>query len=118
MKRVLILLTALTLAVAACSSDDGGSDTTAAGSGGGGEERVEIADLAFSPDTLTVPVGTTVTWENSDSLPHTSTSDDEVWDSGTLEPGGEFSFTFEEAGTFSYFCKIHPSMNGSVVVEG
>jgi plastocyanin len=117
MKRVLILLTALTLAVAACSSDDGGSDTTAAGSGGG-EGSVEIADLAFSPDTLTVAVGTTVTWENSDSLPHTSTSDDEVWDSGTLESGGEFSFTFEEAGTFSYFCEIHPSMNGSVVVEG
>ena len=117
MKRVLILLTALTLAVAACGSDDGGSDTTAAGSGGG-EDSVDIADLAFSPDTLTVPVGTTVTWENSDSLPHTSTSEDEVWDSGTLESGGEFSFTFEEAGTFSYFCEIHPSMNGSVVVEG
>lgn len=117
MKRVLILLTALTLAVAACSSDDDGSDTTAAGSGGG-EGSVDIADLAFSPDTLTVAVGTTVTWENSDSLAHTSTSDDEVWDSGTLEGGGEFSFTFEEVGTFSYFCKIHPSMNGSVVVEG
>jgi len=117
MKRVLILLTALTLAVAACGSDEGGSDTTAAGSGGG-EESVDIADLAFSPATLTVPAGTTVTWENSDSLPHTSTSEDEVWDSGTLESGGEFSFTFEEAGTFSYFCEIHPSMNGSVVVEG
>ena len=117
MKRVLILLTALTLALAACGSDDGGSDTTAA-EAGGGEDGVDIADLAFSPATLTVPVGTTVTWENSDSLPHTSTSDDEVWDSGTLESGGEFSFTFEEAGTFSYFCEIHPSMNGSVVVEG
>jgi plastocyanin len=117
MKRVLILLTALTLAVAACSSDDGGSDTSAAGLGGG-EGSVDIADLAFSPDILTVAVGTTVTWENSDGLPHTSTSDDEVWDSGTLESGGEFSFTFEEAGTFGYFCEIHPSMNGSVVVEG
>jgi plastocyanin len=118
MKRVLILLTTLTLAVAACSSDDGGSGTTAAGPGGGGEDRVEIAEFAFSPDTLNVPVGTTVIWENSDSGAHTSTSEDEVWDSGTLESGGEFSFTFEEAGTFSYFCKIHPSMNGSVVVEG
>lgn len=118
MKRVLIALTALTLAVAACSSDNGGSDTTAAGSGGGAEDSVEIADLAFNPDTLTVAVGTTVTWENGDSLPHTSTSDDELWDSGTLESGDEFSFTFEEAGTFSYFCEIHPSMNGSIVVEG
>jgi plastocyanin len=118
MKRVLVLLTALTLAVTACSSDDGGSDTTAAGSGGGGEETVEIADLAFSPDTLTVAVGTTVTWENSDSLPHTSTSEDEVWTSGTLGSGDEFSVNFEQAGTFSYFCEIHPSMIGSVVVEG
>ncbi|HEX6146271.1 MAG TPA: cupredoxin family copper-binding protein [Acidimicrobiia bacterium] len=117
MKRVLILVTAMTVVLAACSSDDGGSDTTAAGSGGG-EDRVEIADLAFSPETLTVAVGTTVTWENSDSLAHTSTSEDEVWDSGRLDSGGEFSFTFEEAGTFSYFCEIHPSMNGSIVVEG
>jgi plastocyanin len=121
-KRVLILATALVLAVAACSSDDGGSATTAGGgsatTAGGGEERVEIADLAFNPDTLTVPVGSTVTWENTDSLAHTSNSDDEVWDSGTLDSGDEFSFTFDEAGTFTYFCEIHPSMTGSIVVEG
>ena len=118
MKRALVLLTALTLALAACGSDEGGSDTTVGGGGGGGEERVEMVEFAFSPATLTVPVGTTVTWENGDSVGHTATSDDEVWDSDTVAPGDEFSFTLDEAGTFSYFCKIHPSMTGSIVVEG
>jgi plastocyanin len=125
-----MLATALVLAVAACSSDDGGSATTAGGgsattagggsatTAGGGEERVEIVDRAFDPDTLTVPVGSTVTWENGDSISHTSTSDDGVWDSGTLDEGGEFSFTFDEAGTFTYFCEIHTSMTGTIVVEG
>jgi plastocyanin len=116
MKRVLILMTGLALGLAACGSDDGGTDTT--GGGGGAEERVEIVGLAFSPETLTVPAGTTVTWVNSDSVSHTATSDDDVWDSDTLASDGEFSFTLDEAGTFSYFCKIHPSMTGSIVVEG
>ena len=117
MKRVLILMAGLALALAACGSDDGGSATTAEG-GGGAEERVEMVDSAFSPATLTVPVGTTVTWENGDSVGHTATSDDEIWDSDTVASGSEFSFTLDEAGTFSYFCKIHPSMTGSIVVEG
>jgi len=116
MKRVLILMTGLALSLAACGSDDGATDTT--GGGGGAEERVEIVGLAFSPETLTVPAGTTVTWVNSDSMSHTATSDDDVWDSGTLASDAEFSFTLDEAGTFSYFCKIHPSMTGSIVVQG
>ena len=116
MKRALVLVTALFLALAACGSDEGGSDTTTGG--GGGEERVEIVDFAFSPATLTVPVGATVTWDNVDIVGHTATSDDEVWDSDTVASGDEFSFTLDEAGTFSYFCKIHPAMTGSIVVEG
>jgi plastocyanin len=51
------------------------------------------------------------------SLPHTATSDDEVFDSGSLTEGGEFSFTFDEAGTFAYFCEVHPTMRGTIVVE-
>jgi plastocyanin len=116
MKRVLILITGLALGVAACGSDDGGSVTTVGG--GGAEERVEIVEFAFSPETLTVPAGTTVIWENSDSVSHTTTSEDEAWDSDSLASGDEFSFTLDEAGTFSYFCQIHPSMTGSIVVEG
>ncbi len=79
---------------------------------------VEAADgLVFQPATVTINVGDTVTWRNTDDVPHTSTSEDEVWDSGSLAPGEEFSFTFEEAGTFPYFCEFHPGMEGTVVVQ-
>lgn len=117
MRRVFFLAIALTSMLAACSGESG--DTTGATDGAGGEEqRVEIADLAFNPETLTVAAGSTVTWVNADpDLPHTSTSDDELWDSGTLNEGGEFSFTFDEPGTFAYFCEVHPTMRGSIVVE-
>jgi plastocyanin len=114
MKRVLLLAAALTMLLAACSGDS--SDTTE--SAGGEEQRIEIADMAFDPETLTVPVGTTVTWVSADpSLPHTATSEDEIWFSGTLNEGDEFPFTFDEAGTFAYFCEVHPSMTGTIVVE-
>jgi plastocyanin len=66
---------------------------------------------------LTVSLGTTVTWVNSDSVPHTSTADNGAWNSGTLQAGGQFSVTFQSAGTLSYFCTIHPGMVGSVIVQ-
>ena len=79
---------------------------------------VEAADgNVFEPATITITVGDTVTWRNTDDVPHTSTSEDEVWDSGTLAAGEEFSFTFEEAGTYPYFCEFHPGMEGTVVVQ-
>ena len=114
MKRVLVLGLVLALLLAACS----GESTDSTESAGGEEQRVEIADQAFDPDTLTVAVGTTVTWVSADpNLPHTSNSEDEVWFSGTLNEGDDFSYTFEEAGTFAYFCEVHPSMTGTIVVE-
>ena len=79
---------------------------------------VEAADgNVFEPATITINVGDTVTWRNTDDIPHTSTSEDEVWDSGALGAGEEFSFTFEEAGTYGYFCEFHPGMEGTVVVQ-
>ncbi|MGH2542617.1 MAG: cytochrome P460 family protein [Ardenticatenaceae bacterium] len=71
--------------------------------------EVLIDSMSFSPRTLTVKVGTTVTWTNHDVVPHTTTSNDGVWDSGALQPGDEFSFTFNEPGTFNYFCSMHPA---------
>ena len=113
MKR-LVLGVILASLLAACSGES--TDTTE--SAGGEEQRIEIADLAFDPETVTVAAGTTVTWVSADpNLPHTSNSEDEVWFSGTLNEGDEFSFTFEEPGTFAYFCEVHPSMTGSIVVE-
>lgn len=77
---------------------------------------ISIQNYAFQPATLSVPVGTTVTWTNNDMVAHTSTSDTRVWDSGTVAPGQSFSYTFSQAGTFPYHCMIHPFMRGTVVV--
>src|SRR5438128_1366690 len=66
--------------------------------------------FAFSPTSLTVAVGTTVTWRNTTGAPHTVTSDDGSTFNGMLSTGGTFSFTFTKAGTFAYHCNIHPYM--------
>jgi alcohol dehydrogenase (cytochrome c) len=79
-------------------------------------EVVEIKDFSFQPDTITVPVGTTVTWINHDSASHTISSDDGKFDSGTIKNGGEFTFTFSQPGTYSYHCNIHSSMKGVIAV--
>jgi plastocyanin len=79
---------------------------------------VVIANLAFDPSAIIVPTGTTVAWTNDDSVPHTVTSTDGVFDSGILDPGGSFSFTFNEPGSFDYVCQLHPQMQGSVIAEG
>jgi plastocyanin len=78
---------------------------------------VTIKDFAYSPATLTISVGTTVVWENQDSVPHTVTSDTGLFDSGTLSNGGTFSFTFTSPGTFNYGCTIHPYMHGTIIVQ-
>jgi plastocyanin len=76
-----------------------------------------LGSRAYTPDELNVPIGTSVTWMNTDSIAHTSTSDAAGWDSGVVGPGGAFSFTFQTAGTFQYHCAIHPGMIGTVVVH-
>ena len=73
-----------------------------------------MTTTAFSPNPLNISVGTTVTWVNSDSTTHTSTADGGAWNSPAMTPGGQFSFTFPSAGTFSYHCSIHPGMVGTV----
>jgi len=76
-----------------------------------------LGNQAFAPDDLNVTVGTTVTWKNTDSVAHTSTSDAAGWDSGIVNPGGQFSTAFSTAGTYHYHCAIHPGMIGTVVVR-
>ena len=76
-----------------------------------------LGNRAFTPDDLDVAAGTTVTWTNTDSVAHTSTSDATGWDSGTVAPGGRFSFAFQTPGTYRYHCAIHPGMIGTVVVR-
>lgn len=76
---------------------------------------VTIANFAFNPNTLTVKVGTKVTWINQDSVPHRIKSD--TFNSADLNQDDKFEFTFNNQGSFDYICGIHPSMTGKIVVE-
>src|ERR1700688_970083 len=78
---------------------------------------VKIDNFVFGPQTLTVPVGATVTWTNSDDIPHTSVSTEGVFKSKVLDTDENFSYTFTKAGTYPYYCTIHPKMTGKVVVQ-
>ena len=81
--------------------------------------EVKVDNFSFGPITLTVPVGTTVTWTNRDDIPHTivSTDDPKVFKSKVLDTDEKFSFAFSKAGTYPYFCSIHPKMTGTVIVQ-
>lgn len=72
---------------------------------------------AFGANPLTVPVGTTLTWQNEDNTAHTSTANTNTWNSGNIAPGASFSVTFTQAGSFPYHCTVHPNMVGMVVVQ-
>ncbi len=79
--------------------------------------QVNIFNYKFDPETLTVPVGTTVTWTNKDEIPHTVASTDKSFkDSPGLDTGDSYSYKFTQAGTYSYYCTLHPFMKGKVVV--
>jgi plastocyanin len=110
-KRTLSLcLTAAAFGLAAC----GGSDDEPAAAKASGGTAVAVADNTFSPASLKVAVGDTVTFENEGQIAHTVTGDD--FDSGSLAPGATFTFEATEAGTFSYVCTFHPGMQGSIEV--
>jgi plastocyanin len=79
--------------------------------------EVKIDNFSFGPAALTVPVGTTVTWTNRDDIPHTVVSTDGVFKSKVLDTDEKFTYTFSKAGTFPYFCSIHPKMTGKVIVQ-
>ena len=72
---------------------------------------------AFNPPSITVSQGTTITWTNKKNEKHTVTSDDGLLDSGDLDKGKKFSYTFSTAGTFRYHCMHHSAMRGTVIVQ-
>ena len=79
---------------------------------------VSIDNFAYSPAMITINVGDTVTWTNNQvGVAHTVTAKNGTWDSGVVMPGDTFSFTFTKAGTYQYFCDIHPFMHGQVKVR-
>jgi plastocyanin len=79
--------------------------------------EVKIDNFTFGPQTITVPAGTTVTWTNKDDIPHTSVSTEGVFKSKVLDTDEKFSYTFTKAGTYPYYCTIHPKMTGQIVVK-
>jgi len=115
-RMVLDSLVALALVVAASAPAALSSAPVAAVSA---PDHVEasIDNFSFDPATLEVRAGTTVTWTNEDDIPHTVVSNDKVFASPVLDTGGKFSYTFQKAGTFGYYCSIHPKMTGKVIVK-
>ena len=80
---------------------------------------VVMGSGSFSPASITVSRGTTVTWRNADGVVHTSTSDGTAWDTGDVQAGGSKTTTFNTAGTFSYHCTYHRAMGmvGTIIVQ-
>jgi plastocyanin len=78
---------------------------------------VEIKSFAFSPATLEISTGTTVTWKNSDAVPHTATGNGGEFDTGTIQSGGEGSHLFDKPGTYAYHCSFHSSMTATITVN-
>jgi len=80
--------------------------------------EVTIDNFSFLPQTLTVPVGTKVTWTNRDDVPHTVVSvDKKTIVSPALDTDEKFSYTFSAAGTNDYYCSVHPHMKGKIIVQ-
>ena len=116
---VFVVLLVITCLLAGCTSDDGKLASKA-------QEPPIVTDLiiigkmTFNPDMMVITPGTTVTWINEDSVPHTVVSDpgSEVsFSSPELGRDATFSFTFENRGTYSYHCSLHPEMTGAIIVQ-
>jgi plastocyanin len=99
-------------------SGGGGGESTSAASSTASASSVSMAGRAFSPGTVTIAAGGSVTFRNDDDRAHTITADDGTFDSGPIGEGGTWKRTFKQGGTFSYLCAIHPEMTGEVVVKG
>lgn len=83
-----------------------------------GQNNIEIKNYVFSPSSLTIKIGDTITWTNNDGVSHTITSDSgSELDSQTISDGQTYSHTFNSAGTFNYHCSIHTGMKGRIIVE-
>ena len=87
-----------------------------------GTNDISIQNMSFISGNKTVSVGTTIKWTNLDGIAHTVTSGipgspSGVFDSGNINPQGTFSYTFNQAGVFNYYCKIHSSMTGTITVQ-
>src|SRR5215469_5937473 len=81
------------------------------------EVKVTIDNFSFTPQDVTVKAGTTVTWVNQDDVPHTVVSNDKKFKSKALDTDDKFSLTFNDPGTYEYYCSVHPKMTAKVTVK-
>jgi plastocyanin len=114
-----ILLVSSIVINSGCSKND--TSTNSTGDAPAANE-IFIQGMAFSPANKTISIGTTIKWTNKESITHTVTSGvpsspSGLFDSGNVGSNGVFSFTFSQAGTFKYYCKIHSSMTGTITVQ-
>jgi plastocyanin len=79
---------------------------------------IEIDNFTFAPQQLIVKAGTTVIWRNRDDIPHAVASSARVFKSKALDTDDTYAFTLSTAGTYEYFCSLHPQMTGTIIVEG
>jgi plastocyanin len=107
------LLAAGALLVGCGGGDEAEPSTATAASTG----AIDIADFAFSPEEATVKAGSELTWTNADDAAHTATADDGSFDTGTLKQGDAGNVTLDKPGTYTYFCRFHPFMKGTVEVQ-
>jgi plastocyanin len=95
----------------------GASAPAAAADAANAVNQIKIDNFTFTPATLTVAAGATVTWVNRDDIPHTVVSTDKSWKSKALDTDETFSRVFAKPGRYPYFCSLHPKMTGEVVVR-
>jgi amicyanin len=113
-RRVALAL-ALTLAIAAGSAAVPGVEGQARAQNAAA--KVTIDNFTFAPAELAVTVGTTVTWDNHDDIPHSVVEKNKLFRSKALDTDESYSFTFTQAGTYDYFCGLHPHMVGKIIVK-
>jgi plastocyanin len=107
--RRTVLRTALVLAFAAAGVRPGLVEDAKA--------KVTIDNFTFAPAELTISAGTTVTWDNHDDIPHSVVEKNKLFRSKALDTDESYSFTFTSAGTYDYFCGLHPHMVGKIIVK-
>jgi plastocyanin len=116
---VYLLLAATAALLVGCGGSDGADQTSSKSEAGATSAKaVTIQDYTYEPAKITVPKGTTVTFTNRDSTPHTATSKESgVFESGSIDTGKSGKVTLEKTGAFTYYCLFHPFMKGTIVVE-
>jgi amicyanin len=118
--RRLAVTLAVVLAAVALAACGGSQGSAPSGAGGAQTAKISMKNLAFNPAQLTIKAGTTVVWTNDEDVPHTvkaSAGSGVQFESGTLNKGQSFQFTFTKPGTYPYECTLHPDMKGTITVQ-